>query len=338
MKALQFFGTQDLRFVDLPEPQITENEVLMKVRKMGICGTDLHIYAGGMNVQAPLVLGHEFVGDIIKIGSNVTNIKAGDRAVAEHLIGCGKCSHCLRGEKNLCKTPTIIGLNRQGALAEYIAIPSELMFKLPDELSYDEGVLIEPLSIAVYAVRKSGVDVGDQIAVVGQGPIGLLVDFVAKASGGTVIGFDKHDNRLAYAKDHGFIQKGFNITQEGYLNQFKKDVVDGADIVFEAVGSNTSAELAIELARAGGKVVILGVFEHDVMINMMNIVKKELQVFGSWTCVFSFEETILLMKSQKLDASLFITHRYLFSDAIKAFQETSENKGNRIKSVIEFAA
>jgi len=336
MKALQYFGKQDLRFVDLPQPQIQENEVLMKVKKVGICGTDLHIYNNGMNVPLPLVPGHEFVGDIVKIGNNVENVKVGDRAVAEHLIGCGKCSYCLKGEKNLCKTPTVIGLNRQGALAEYISIPSNLIFKLPTELSYDEGVLVEPLSIAVYAVRKSGVDVGDQIAVVGQGPIGILVDFVAKASGGTVIGFDKHDNRIAYAKDHEFIQRGFNITNKDYLKQFKEEAVDGADIVFEAVGSDTSAELAIELARSGGKVIILGVFDHDVMINMMNIVRKELQVYGSWTCVFSFEETMRLIKSQKLDANQFITHRYPFTDAIKAFQEASSDKGNRIKSVIEF--
>lgn len=338
MKALQYFGKKDLRFVELSRPQISENEVLMKVRKVGICGTDLHIYNGGMNVPLPLVLGHEFVGDIVRVGNNVTNIKAGDRAVAEHLVGCGKCSYCLRGEKNLCKTPTIIGLNRQGALAEYIAIPSSLIFKLPTELSYDEGVLVEPLSIAVYAVRKAGVEVGDQVAVIGQGPIGLLVDFVAKASGGTVNGFDKHDNRINYAKDHEYISKGFNITQENYLKQFQEAVADGADIVFEAVGSDTSAELAIELAGSGGKVVILGVFEHDVDINMMNIVKKELQIFGSWTCIFSFEETIRLMKSQKLDLNLFITHRYAFADAIKAFEESISDKGNRIKTVIEFPA
>lgn len=338
MKALQFVGPQDLRFVDLPEPQISDDEILMKVKKVGICGTDLHIYNGGMNVPTPLILGHEFVGDIVKIGNNVTNIKVGDRAVAEHVIGCGKCSYCSQGKRNLCKVPTIIGINRQGALAEYLSIPANLIYKIPDELSYDEGVLVEPLSIAVYAVRKAGVDVGDRVAVVGQGPIGLLVDFVAEASGGTVFGFDKHDNRLAYAKNIHDISKGFNITQPDFLKQFTKEAPDGADIVFEAVGSNTSAELAIELARSGGKVIILGVFEHDITINMMNIVKKELQVYGSWTCIFSFEETMLLMKSQKLDANQLITHRYPFLDAIKAFQEAATDKGNRIKSVIEFPA
>ncbi len=336
MKALQYFGKQDLRIVDLPEPHIQEHEVLMKIKKVGICGTDLHIYNGGMNVTPPLVLGHEFVGDIVQVGNKVANINVGDRAVAEHVIGCGKCLYCHRGKRNLCKTPTVIGLHRQGALAEYIALPSDLVLKLPDELSYDEGVLVEPLSIAVYAVKKSGVSVGDHIAVVGQGPIGLFVDFVAKASGGTVFGFDKHDNRLTYAKEHGYIHKGFNITGEGFLQEFQTDVVDGADIVFEAVGSDTSAKLALELANPGGKVVILGVFEHNVMINMMDIVRKELQVYGSWTSIFAFEETMSLMESQKLNTNQLITHRYPFADAIKAFEEALADKSGRIKSIIEF--
>jgi threonine dehydrogenase-like Zn-dependent dehydrogenase len=136
MKALRYFGKQNLQFVELPEPQINDQEVLMKVKKVGICGTDLHIYAGGMDVPTPIVLGHEFVGDIVKIGKNVTNIEIGDRAVAEHLIGCGKCLYCREGKRNLCKAPTIIGINRQGALAEYVSVPSDLIFKLPAELFY----------------------------------------------------------------------------------------------------------------------------------------------------------------------------------------------------------
>ncbi len=336
MKALQYVGKQDLRFVDIPEPEVGPEDVLMKVRKVGICGTDLHIYNGGMTVPTPLILGHEFVGDIVKVGSEVKNIQVGDRAVGEHVLGCEKCTYCLEGKRNLCKNPTVIGIHRSGALAEYIALPSHVVYKLPDELSYDEGVLVEPLSIAVYSVRKAGVGVGDVIGVVGQGPIGLLVNFVAKASGGTIFGFDKHDNRLEYATSRGYIYKGINITSENFLEQFNKETHDGADVVFEAVGSDSSAKLAMALSRPGGKVVILGVFEHDVMINMMDIVRKELHVYGSWTSIFSFEETILLMKSQKLDANAFITHRYAFADAIKAFSEASTDKQNRIKTVIEW--
>lgn len=336
MKALQYFGPKDLRLVEIDQPKIKDDEVLMKVKKVGICGTDLHIYSGGMKVPTPLIMGHEFVGEIVEVGSKVANVKVGDRAVAEHVIGCGICKYCLQGKRNLCISPTAIGLHRPGALAEYISLPSGLVYRLPDELSLDEGVLVEPVSIAVYAVRKGEVSVGDEVAVIGQGPIGLLVDYVAKASGGVVYGFDKHDNRLDFARDQGYIQKGLNIANKDYVREFNVEVNDGADVVFEAVGSDTSVELALELTRAGGKVVILGVFEHDVMINMMDVVKKELQVFGSWTCIFSFEETMSLMKNQRIAADKIITHRYKFSDAIQAFEDSLNDKSARIKSIIEF--
>lgn len=336
MKALQYFGKNDLRFVDLPEPQIADDEILLKVKKVGICGTDLHIYNGGMNVPTPLVMGHEFVGDIVKVGAKVSHLKIGQRAVAEHVIGCGECIYCLQGKKNLCIKPTVIGLHRPGALAEYLSIPANLVYELPNELSYDEGVLVEPLSIAVYAVRKAGINVGDTVAVVGQGPIGLLVDYVAKNGGATVYGFDKHDNRLSYAKQNGYINEGINIATENFKDIFRTQTThDGANVVFEAVGSDSSAELAIELARSGGQVVILGVFEHDVTINMMNIVKKELHVHGSWTCIFSIDQTISLLQSKHIQAASLITHRYPFADAIKAFSEASTDRGGRIKSIIE---
>jgi 2-desacetyl-2-hydroxyethyl bacteriochlorophyllide A dehydrogenase len=337
MIAFQFFGKDDLRFVDLPDPEVGDSDVLLKIKKVGICGTDLHIYTGGMPVQTPLVLGHEFVGEVAKVGKDVTKVTEGDRAVAEHVIGCGKCTYCEEGKRNLCKNPTVLGLHRQGALAEYLAVPESLVYRLPDELSYDDGVLVEPLSIAVYAVRKANVRVGDNVAVIGQGPIGLFVDQVAKSAGATIYGFDKHDNRLQFAQEHQYINKGFNVTQDGYLNNFQSMLSsNGADVVFEAVGRDQSAEMAFELTKDAGKVLILGVFEHNVQINMMQIVKKELTVQGSWTSIFSFGPTLSLLASKEIAVNQFITNRYPFSETKKAFDEALTDKGNRIKTVIEF--
>src|SRR5579864_9405424 len=131
MKAFQFFDKNDLRLVELPEPTVGDCDVLLKIKKVGICGTDLHIYTGGMPVKSPLVLGHEFVGDVANIGKDVTKVKVGDRAVAEHVIGCGKCNYCQEGKRNLCKNPTVLGLHRAGALAEYLVVPEELVYLLP---------------------------------------------------------------------------------------------------------------------------------------------------------------------------------------------------------------
>lgn len=337
MKALQYFGPKDLRFVDIPKPIISDSDVLMRVKEVGICGTDLHIYSGGMKVPTPLVMGHEFVGDIVEVGKSVKNVKVSDRVVAEHVIGCGKCGYCMRGLKNLCNSPVVIGLHRSGALAEYLSIPADLVFPIPTELSYDDGVLIEPLSIAVYAMKRAAVESPLSVAVVGQGPIGIFVNQVAKAMGCKVFGFDINDSRLQYAKTMGYIDAGFNTTGASYLEDFQKHLgSDGADVVFEVVGREETAQISLSLAKSRGKVVVLGVFEHNVSLNMMQIVKRELQVLGSWTCLDSFQETIELVKSKDIGTSTLITHRYSFDNAIKAFEEAFDTSTNRIKSVIEF--
>src|SRR5690606_16771491 len=146
---------------------------------------DLHIYSGGMSVPTPLVMGHEFVGEVAEVGQQVTDITVGDLVVAEHVIGCGQCSYCRLGEKNVCVSPTLIGVHRQGALAEYLWVPADLVLRLPQGMTVDQGVLVEPLSSAADAIQKAAVTVGQRVAVVGQGPIGLFVDQVAKAAGAT---------------------------------------------------------------------------------------------------------------------------------------------------------
>jgi 2-desacetyl-2-hydroxyethyl bacteriochlorophyllide A dehydrogenase len=336
MKALAYYGKEDLRLVELPRPTISENEILLQIKQVGICGTDLHIYHGGMTVPTPLVMGHEFVGDVVEVGAQVTHLQVGDRAVAEHVMGCGNCDYCSRGQKNLCIAPVVIGLHRSGALAEFMVLPAELVFKLPDGLSYEEGVLAEPLSIAVYAVQKAKLRVGQFVVVIGQGPIGLFLDVVAKERGVKVIGVDVLDARLDYAQQHGFVDYCINSKAEDVLKKIQEITgSDGADVVFEAVGIEPTARMALDVTRRGGEVVMLGVFERDVLVNMMQIVKKELVVSGSWTCLDAFPATIALLETKKIHIDDFITHRYSFDNAIKAFEEASTYGANRIKSVIE---
>lgn len=337
MKALAYYGKEDLRFIELPRPTISDSEILLQVKQVGICGTDLHIYHGGMTVPTPLVMGHEFVGDVIEVGVKVRNVQVGDRAVAEHVVGCGVCDYCSRGQKNLCINPVVIGLHRAGALAEYMVLPAELVFKLPDSLSYEAGVLAEPLSIAVYAAQKAILKAGQFVVVIGQGPIGLFVDVVAREKGVKVIGVDVLDSRLDYALKHGFVDYCINSKTEDVLKKIQEITgVDGADVVFEVVGVEPTAQLALNVARRGGEVMMLGVFEHDVSINMMHVVKKELIVRGSWTCLDAFPATIALLEEKKIHIDDFITHRYSFDNAIKAFEEASTYSAQRIKSVIEF--
>ena len=336
VKVLQYLGAQRLEFVDMPQPQITDDEVLLKIKTVGICGTDIHIYHGGMSVPTPLVLGHEFVGDVVRVGMNVKSIKIGDRVVAEHVIGCGTCVYCASGRKNLCLNPTVIGLQRQGALAEYLAVPAALVYILPKSMTYDQGVLVEPLSIAVYAAQKAAMTVGQSALVIGQGPIGLLLDQVIDAAGGVVYGCDIEKSRLDFAQQHGYIKWGLNSKQDNAVADFEQHTGQtGVDVVFECVGREETLHLALQVAKPGGKVVVLGVFEHAISLDMMLVVKKELTIVGSWTCHDVFPQTIELLHHEKVILDGIITHRYPFSKAREAFIEASSYSDKRIKSVID---
>lgn len=336
MKKLIYTGPHTLKRIDAPIPKIKSNEVLLKVKSVGLCGTDLHIYGGGMNLPTPLTMGHEFSGLIAAVGVAVKNFKKGDRVVGEHVISCGKCYDCLLGKPNLCAQAKVIGLHLPGALAEYIAIPANLIYKIPSALSFEEAALIEPLSIAYYAVKKAGFILGKKVAVIGQGPIGLLLDQVLKQGGAEVIGIDILDWRLKFAQKKGWIDRAINSQKQNLIKTIKKIVPDGADIVFEVVGQESTAEMALQIARHDGDVFILGVFESPSKINLMNLVKKELNVHGSWTCAFSFPPSIELAASGRVNLKSLITHRYPFIKAERAFQEAAAYKGQRVKTVINF--
>ncbi len=337
MKALELVGKQQLQFVEVDRPRASASEVLLRIKKVGICGTDLHLYHGGMDASLPLIMGHEFVGVVEQVGAGVQTVQIGQMVVAEHVIGCGHCEYCIGGRKNLCLTPTVLGLHRAGALAEYMVVPAELVYPLPKGLTYDQGVLVEPLSIALYGVRKAGAIIGRSVAVVGQGPIGLFVDQVAKAAGARVFGIDIMPSRLQFALEHGYVDGVINSAHEHAAQTYQKQSGESAaDVVFEVVGQESTMRLAFDLVRPGGIIVVLGVFEHDVAVSMMTIVKREIQIIGSWTCLNTFEPAIQLLKNDEIDTDQLISHRYPFSQAVKAFQDASSYAEDRIKTVIEF--
>lgn len=336
MKSIVYTGPKTLKYINVPKPRIKAHEVLLKIKSVGICGTDLHIYNGGMNLPTPLTMGHEFSGIVVEIGSQVQNFKINDRVTGEHVVSCGKCYYCLSGKPNLCPNSKVIGLQLPGALAEYLAIPARLVYKLPAQLSFEEGAMIEPLSIAYYAAHKAGSLLDKKIVVIGQGPVGLLLDQVLQQSGAVVIGVDIASWRLQIAKRKKWANFVVNNQRQDLVQVLKKIAPWGADIAFEVVGQASTAELALEITRRGGEVFTLGVFETASKINLMNIVKKELNVHGSWTCAFSFLPSIELVVAKKIDLKSLITHRYRAQDGIRAFREAAAYQDKRIKTIINF--
>ena len=332
MLALQYLGKHKLKLTSLPKPKIKANEILMQTKSVGICGTDLHIYNGGLKVPIPLVPGHEFSGVVVEVGKKVIDFKVGDRIVGEHVIACGKCEFCKRGKPNLCSQAKVIGLHKPGALAEYVALPAELCYKLPPQVSFEEGALIEPLSIGVYALKQAGQLLDRQVAVVGQGPIGILLDQLLKLGGAEVVGFDILKHRLKFVKAKGWVDK---IVLTDKIDKIKK-WYGKFDRCFEVVGREVTAQLCIDLARRDGDILLVGVFGEPTKINLMQVVKKELNIYGSWTCAFTFLESISLLAQKKIDLKSLITHRYNIKDAPRAFAEASQYSQERIKTLINF--
>ncbi len=337
MKALVFKGRKKIVYQDAPIPTIKDDEILMKIKSVGICGTDLHMYRGGLKVKLGTIPGHEFSGTVARVGKLVSNFKKGDRVVAEHVITCQQCEYCKTGRPNLCDSRTVVGLDRPGALAQYLAIPADLVYLLPKSITYEEAALIEPLSIAVYAAKQAGYLLGKRVAVIGQGPIGLLVDQALSAGGALVTGIDVRQHALDFAKQQGWAHHVINSkTQQIRKRMQEINSPDGFDIVFEAVGIEQTAAMSFAITRRDGSVYLLGVFALPSRINLMHIVKKELNVHGSWTCAFSFPDSIDLVTRKKVDLKRLITHRYPASRGAEAFAEASQYTKKRIKTVINF--
>lgn len=333
MKALQFLGPRMLSAVDIAKPVPTANEVLLKIKKVGLCGTDFHIYRGEVDVPVPLVMGHEFVGDIVEVGSNVTNLKVGQRVTAEHVTS----PHGSNYPKNISPEAIVYGKHRQGALAEYMAIPVELVYPLPDELSYDEGVIVEPLAVALHAVKRADVKANQRVLVIGQGPIGLFIDAVLQAFGVYVISFDLNKDRLSFALAHGVVQEMLPALKgQSFKDLLQFKATPYVDAVFDCVSVEQTIRDGLSVVKPGGRLVLVGVPVKEVTLPLQRIVFQEVDIIGSSRCDNEFVEVIEMLCAKKLKVSDFITHRYPFSEVIRAFEESIGYSEGRVKTVVEF--
>jgi L-iditol 2-dehydrogenase len=318
----------EVREVD--EPHIASSEVLVKVRAAAICGSDIPTYTGVRKVQLPLIMGHEFSGDAIKVGEDVKHIKEGDKVSAHAFVYCGQCFWCKLGRTNLCEGSPMSGTLSKvkiigvygidGAFADYVAVPAANIVKLPGQMSYEKGALFEPLAVCVHAVRMSGVEIGDTVAVVGAGPLGLLMLQVAKATGaGLTILTDAIDDRLARAKTLG-ADETINIEKHDATERIM-DITDGAgvDRVIEVTGKPLSVAQAINIARTAGSVTLAGSHFATAEIDPNKIMRYELTIHGSITYVQEdFPRAITLL--DKVEVEPIITHRLPLDDAEGAFK------------------
>lgn len=301
MKALLLTAPSVLELTDFPQPEIGPEDVLVRVRACGICGSDIHGWDGSSGRRRPpLIMGHEASGEIARVGPRVTRWKPGDRVTFDSTIYCGECAFCRSGQVNLCDNRRVVGVSpleykQHGAFAEYVALPERILYRLPDALSYTQAAMIEPVSIAIHAVRRVMPTAGKQpgphlselggpasAVVVGSGMIGLLVIQALRWAGvETIIAVDLEEKRLEAARTLGATHTFNSASADVAAEVAKLTAGRGADYAFEVVGISPTLNLAIASLRRGGAVVLVGNLSPKTEFPMQAVVTRELTLFGT---------------------------------------------------------
>jgi len=343
MKALRLYGRRDLRYEDIPEPSPGPGQVKVKINLAGICGSDLEEYVAGPDMigigELPLTIGHEFVGRVVAVGGGVTGFKVGERVSGVGYWVCGECFFCQRGLYNLCLKLDFTGVSVDGCMAEYLISPSYSLCKLPDSVSDEAGALVEPLAVAIHAVRRGNVRPGDTVAIVGDGTIGLCTLLAAKAAGvSKVYVVAKHKGRGAMASTLGatavvYLDDGDPVQLIGNLTGGL-----GTDVSIECVGHPDTPQLSVELARRGGTAVIVGVFNQPSSFHFSSITFSEKTTVGSFIYVDEAKTAIALLADKRIDPRRLITSKVPLKDAVEmGFEKLIANKEQDVKILLQIA-
>ena len=335
MKALvKASAGPGFQLADVPEPQIRDDEVLIRVHRAGVCGTDVHIYqwdawAQG-RVRPPLVIGHEFAGEVVAVGQLVTDVATGDRVTAEGHIVDGRCLLCRTGNSHVCPHTKIIGVDRDGCFAEYIAMPATNVWHLDDAVSYDIGGIHDPMGNAFHTALTADIP-GATVLITGCGPIGLFAVGICKAAGASrIIASDVNDKRMALARTMG----AHDVAHPAQVGDIVRAHTDdlGVDVVLEMSGVPSAIHQAFELVRAGGRVQMLGIPSTKMDVDFATeVIFKGITIYGvvgrrmydTWHLMTRF------LRSGQFDPTPVITHRFPLEaadDAIRAIRSGEAGK------------
>jgi L-iditol 2-dehydrogenase len=287
VKALVLEAYNRLEYRDVADPAIGPNDVLVNVKACGICGSDVHGLDGSTGRRIPpVIMGHEAAGVVAEVGSQVRGWQPGERVTFDSNIYCGICRYCRKGMINLCDSRRVLGVScaefrQDGAFAEYVAVPQQCVYRLPDALSFERAALVEPVSIALHAAGRPTIKLNDSVVVVGAGMIGLLLVQALRAAGcGQIIALDLEPNRLDLACQLG-ANVGLRADAPDVLNQVLERQDGGADLVFEAVGTPPAFQVAIECVRKGGVLTLIGNVCPTAVLPLQRVVTRELTLYGS---------------------------------------------------------
>jgi L-iditol 2-dehydrogenase len=338
--ALILHKIDDLRLEPFPVNEPQDGEVLLEMQSVGICGSDVHYWKrgciGDFIVRAPMVLGHESSGKVLKVGPNVKNLKEGDRVTIEPGVPCRRCDFCKGGRYNLC--PDIVFLATppvHGSIARYHTHAADFCFKLPDHVSYEEGAFCEPLSVGVHACRRAGVGIGAKVLITGAGPIGLVSMLAAKAMGAdSIIMTDISQSRLDFAKQIGAT---YVLLADNDSQVTAKRVVETLgyqpNISIECSGAESSIQTTFYATVSGGVVVLVGLGRPLASLPIVNAAVREIDIRGVFRYANCYPAALSLIASGRIDVKPLITHRYTINESVQAF-EMAES-GQAIKVMIQ---
>ncbi|MBL4954752.1 zinc-dependent alcohol dehydrogenase family protein [Neobacillus sp. OS1-32] len=313
MKAAVLQGVKQLEVIDWAYPKPAEKEVVIKVKSCGICGTDQHIYhghPGSAEVHTPIVLGHELAGEVVEIGSEVTNLEIGDRVSIDPNIYCGTCKYCRSNRAHLCDHLQAVGVTRDGGMGEYCTVPAANCYPFPDNLTFEEGSLIEPLGCVLHGFKKIQLSPLSRVLIIGGGFIGqLFLQLVKQQHVQSIIVSEPAENKKDLL---------YRLGADQVINPFHSSKL-AADVVIECVGRPESMELAVRSAAKGGQVLLFGVAapETVMMVSPFEIFSKELTIKGSFVNPFTHEEAISLIEKGVVDVKSLISHRFTVDELPK---------------------
>jgi L-iditol 2-dehydrogenase len=321
-------------------PAIGDDDVLIRVRACGVCGSDIHGYDGSTGRRIPpLVMGHEAAGTIESVGARVTDLRPGDRVTFDSTVSCGTCDFCRSGRINLCDRRTVLGVScgdyrRHGAFAEYVSVPGRIVYRLPDSLPFEHAAFVEPVSVAVHAVGLKVPDPSDAVVVIGCGMIGLLVIQALRAKGcTTIVGVDIDENRRAMAMKTGAASV---VDGNRDVSRAVADLTGGglADHAFEVVGYRETVLTAIRSVRKGGTVTLVGNLTPMVDLPLQEVVSRQLTLLGSCASNGEYPACIDLMSRGVIDVTPLITATAPLEDGPAWFERLYAGNGELLKVIL----
>lgn len=327
-----------IEFRDIPVPEVKKGEVLVKIKRIGICGSDIHVYHGKHPFTSyPVTQGHEVSGVVAEVGEGVDKVKVGDKVTIEPQVVCGECYPCRHGKYNLCENLKVMGFQTTGAASEYFAVEEEKVTKLPDTMTFNQGAMIEPLAVTIHAARHFSELEGAKVVVEGAGPIGILLMQSVKALGA--------DKVMITDISSGRLKKALECGADYAINTKDKDFgeamvecfgVDKADVIYDCAGNNKSMGDAIKYARKGSKIVLVAVFAGMATVDLAVLNDHELDL--DTTMMYRHEDyvkAIELVENGKIKLEPLMSSHFAFKDFKKAYEYIDANRESTMKVIID---